>query len=641
MSVTASSVIVSCGGRRMRVLKDPRRASLVATGLASAALVLAFVAPAHGEMTFLRSWGAPGTGPGQFGPAEKAGVIVDAAGYVYVTDPANGRVQKFTGDGAFVMAIGRPAGERDEPGTFRRPLAVAVAASGEIYVVDDWRDLTVQRFDAGGRFLGEFAPNRAPIAASDGSVYQPSDIVLAPNGEVLVLSAATGEVARFTATGEFLGYWGQFGSGPGTFTPFVPISIPVDGPRGMTVDGRGDVLVADTFGNRVERFTVDGGFIAAWELPQEAGRPLDVAVDATGTISVAADNMVLRYTGSGEEVGRFGAFPGLDEGEWSGTRDGDLFIVHSVAAAPGNDIVVLDDYSYPVNSIRVQRFGEGGVRAPGSRFPGDVTATATVGLRSGVPSRCGGRKDCRPFRKVRVGWHVKCRERAGTSAGWAVALRSTPGEPTAGAPAVAPVGYRGPVFEPGPPSLGSDGWEMPDGTNIGTTEPKATNVLAYAGGVPVDGPAGVGRSLDVVVSPGTRLYTDMIGLCRYPVTAGRTGAVEAGATTGVAVIPPYLVVDTLRDAATGRRVKRGRLRVGRRVEARLRLIYDADALAPTLDTPIALHVSGAGLRTTVKLRKARWIILRPRRTGTVRIWATVGGVRTVNTARLSARRGGR
>ena len=54
----------------------------------------------------LASWGGPGTAPGQFHFDERQmlGIAVDGSGNVYVSDPGNARVQKFSLDGK-LMAV--------------------------------------------------------------------------------------------------------------------------------------------------------------------------------------------------------------------------------------------------------------------------------------------------------------------------------------------------------------------------------------------------------------------------------------------------------------------------------------------------------------------------------------------------------
>ena len=57
-----------------------------------------------GGAPFVSMWGSLGTGPGEFnGPFD---VAVDHEGFVYVTDPGNYRVQKFTPEGTFVLQWG-------------------------------------------------------------------------------------------------------------------------------------------------------------------------------------------------------------------------------------------------------------------------------------------------------------------------------------------------------------------------------------------------------------------------------------------------------------------------------------------------------------------------------------------------------
>ena len=53
----------------------------------------------------LRSFGSQGSGQGQFsGPR---GVAVDDDGSILVADAGNNRIQKFTSDGAFVVAVSK------------------------------------------------------------------------------------------------------------------------------------------------------------------------------------------------------------------------------------------------------------------------------------------------------------------------------------------------------------------------------------------------------------------------------------------------------------------------------------------------------------------------------------------------------
>ena len=48
----------------------------------------------------MREWGNPGTGPGEFRLPHA--IVIDSSGIVYVADRENGRIQRFTLDGAYL-----------------------------------------------------------------------------------------------------------------------------------------------------------------------------------------------------------------------------------------------------------------------------------------------------------------------------------------------------------------------------------------------------------------------------------------------------------------------------------------------------------------------------------------------------------
>src|SRR5207237_247197 len=82
------------------------------------------------------------------------GVAVDAAGYVYVADTANGTIRKITPSGTVSTLAGFAGsyGSADGVGTnaqFYQPEAVTVDASGNLYVAD-YLNQTIRKVTAGG-----------------------------------------------------------------------------------------------------------------------------------------------------------------------------------------------------------------------------------------------------------------------------------------------------------------------------------------------------------------------------------------------------------------------------------------------------------------------------------------------------------
>jgi DNA-binding beta-propeller fold protein YncE len=89
---------------------------------------------------YITEWGSYGSGDGQFLVPEA--VAVDASGTVYVSDDVTNRIQAFTEDGTYLTQWGTTGSGN---GQFNRPIGIAVDAAGNIYVADGGND-RVQKF---------------------------------------------------------------------------------------------------------------------------------------------------------------------------------------------------------------------------------------------------------------------------------------------------------------------------------------------------------------------------------------------------------------------------------------------------------------------------------------------------------------
>jgi DNA-binding beta-propeller fold protein YncE len=191
---------------------------------------------------------APGSDPGQFSDPE--GIAIDGTGNVYVSENINNRVQKLTKDGKSIAVWGGPQGSG--PGQFNSPFGIALDRVGNLYVTD-LNNNRVQKLSPNGDPLATFGSGGG---AGPGQLQQPRGVAVDAAGRVYVSDTQNHRVEEFAPDGTFVTQWRrceddpsvcQFpnsGGGPGEF--FYP--------RGGVADAAGDVYIADTSNNRIQRF---------------------------------------------------------------------------------------------------------------------------------------------------------------------------------------------------------------------------------------------------------------------------------------------------------------------------------------------------------------------------------------------------
>ena len=179
---------------------------------------------------FLGQWGQKGTGSSDF--AFLSGVAVGPDGAVYTVDAKMNRVQVFDNQGRFLRSWGRKG---KGSGDFVKPMGLTVDESGNVYVADS-KMRRVQKFDSQGRFLAAFTDR----------LQYPADVAIDQSTEnLLVLDAATALIWEMSPTGQSLRSYAGPGRSSGRFVK----------PYGLSVDGAGNVFVADTGNSRVQRFS--------------------------------------------------------------------------------------------------------------------------------------------------------------------------------------------------------------------------------------------------------------------------------------------------------------------------------------------------------------------------------------------------
>jgi DNA-binding beta-propeller fold protein YncE len=189
--------------------------------------------------------GLQGNLPGQFGDA-RALDYDSATNQLYVADTPNNRVEIFSFSASacatdspsaftFVSQFGTRGVGAEQ---FTQVYGVAVdPVNGWVYAVDGAG--RVEKSDLNGNFISQFGV---------GTLNEPRQVTVAPNGDVLVMNARDHDCLVFSGAGASLTSFGSLGAGDGMFTA---------DPRGVAVSADGTLaFVTDSGGKRIEVFNL-------------------------------------------------------------------------------------------------------------------------------------------------------------------------------------------------------------------------------------------------------------------------------------------------------------------------------------------------------------------------------------------------
>jgi hypothetical protein len=170
-------------------------------------------------------------------------------------------ILKFDASGKLVKSFGS--------GMFIFPHGIFVDRDGNVWVTDgqgkDGVGHQVIKFNPDGKVL--LTLGKAGVAGNPpDALTEPNDVVVAPNGEILVAEGHAGQnanakpdtvarISRFTKDGRFIASFGRMGTGPGEFRT----------PHGLAFDSRGRLFVADRGNVRLQIFDKDYRFLDEWK----------------------------------------------------------------------------------------------------------------------------------------------------------------------------------------------------------------------------------------------------------------------------------------------------------------------------------------------------------------------------------------
>jgi len=195
------------------------------------------------------------------------GVAVDAAGNVYACDARRGLVVKISPSGILTVVAGNGVGGFSGDGgpatsaSLYSPNGVAVDTSGDLYVADSGNN-RVRKVSLSG-IISTVAGSGAQGVSGDGgpatsaSLYSSFGVAVDAAGNLYIADTYNNRIQKVSASGTIttVGGSGRQGfsgdGGPAT-------SAQLNNPVGVAVDARGNLYIADGWNHRIRRVSPSG-----------------------------------------------------------------------------------------------------------------------------------------------------------------------------------------------------------------------------------------------------------------------------------------------------------------------------------------------------------------------------------------------
>lgn len=221
---------------------------------------------------------------------------------------------------------------------FNGPMAI-VAHGSALYIADTFNN-RLQKWDISGRYIGwigggsnGWQTGTAPPSPGKGigEISFPKGLAIDSDGNIYVAEIGNNRIQKFDASGVSLGWIGH--GLDGWQTGEAPVSWSAEDrqfnqPEGVALDGSGNIYVADTYNDRIQKWTPQGVYLGwignginGWQqgpapvVNSVSGRtngmfqdPSDVAVDEEGNIYIAdsGNGRIQKWVPEGNVVGWIG-----------------------------------------------------------------------------------------------------------------------------------------------------------------------------------------------------------------------------------------------------------------------------------------------------------------------------------------------
>jgi len=200
-----------------------------------------------------------------------------------------------------------------------------------------------------------------------GLFENPAGIAVDMKGDLYVADTGNNRVQKFNSTGGYLLTWGSYGSNTSQFKNL----------SGIATDICDDVYVTDTGNNRIQKFSSTGVYLLSWGIngsnTSQFVNPSGIATDTRGDVYVVdtGNNRIQKFSSVGQYLTGWGS---------AGANSSEFNSPVGVAVYQNGSVYVVDRYN-----SRVQKFNLSGY------FLGSLNGSETLMVNpQGVAVDCSG-----------------------------------------------------------------------------------------------------------------------------------------------------------------------------------------------------------------------------------------------------------
>jgi hypothetical protein len=344
------------------------------------------------------------------------GVAADISGNVYVADGSN-RIRKVTSAGVVTTLAGSGNFNfADGTGTsaeFKFPVGITVSRSGNLYVSDHYNH-RIRKLDLSNNQVTTLAGSSDGYADGSGTsakFIQPLGVTTDGNDDVYVVDASNNRIRKITISGTAATVSTLAGSGVYGFLNGNGSSAQFSYPFYIAVDGSGNIYVSDYWGHRIRKITISGttstvttlagsgtlGYADGTGVSAKIQNPSGVTVDGNGNVYVADEsNRIRKVTSAGVVTTLAGSgVSGLAEGIGTSAM---FATPRSMAMDGAGNIYVADVYNH-----RIRKLSRYSILPA---LPEGLTFNTATGAITGTPTAISASKTYKVTATNNLGTHV-------------------------------------------------------------------------------------------------------------------------------------------------------------------------------------------------------------------------------------------